>query len=150
LPIVIYPKGAPEKAAYIANPNERYEQEARGFWVETFIAQARGTIDAMALCLDHLRSIGLTKSRIGIEAGFLPADAYSLLAREAGGCVGDCVEVMESLRALKTPSELARLRSASERIEQSMIETFASIRPGQSRAQIVETLRQRQVSRGLI
>ncbi|WP_157017187.1 M24 family metallopeptidase [Mesorhizobium xinjiangense] len=150
LPILVYPKGAPEKAAYIANSNERYEQEARGFWVETVVARARGSVDAMALCLDHLRMIGRNHRRIGIEAGFLPADAFSLLSREAAERIDDCIEVMEALRAVKTPAELALLKSASERIEQSMLDTFASIRPGQTKAQIVETLRQQEQSRGLV
>lgn len=150
LPIVVYPKGAPQDAAYIANPNERYEQEARGFWVGNVFARARGSVDAMALCLDHLRAIGLEKSRIGIEAGFLPADAFAVLSRETEAeRVSDCIEVMEALRAVKRADELDLLRSASERIERSMIETFAGIEPGQSKAAIVETLRQREVAYGL-
>jgi Xaa-Pro dipeptidase len=150
LPIVVYPKGAPQDAAYIANPNERYEQEARGFWVGNVFAKARGSVDAMALCLDHLRAIGLEKSRIGIEAGFLPADAFAVLSRETEAeRVSDCIEVMEALRAVKRADELDLLRSASERIERSMIETFAGIEPGQSKAAIVETLRQREVAYGL-
>lgn len=150
LPVLIYARAAPDKAAYIANPNERYEEETRGFWVGTVVAKARGSLDAMALCIDHLRATGLAGSRIGIEAGFLPADAYKLLSREvAADRIDDCVEVMEALRAVKTPAELALLRSASERIERSMVETFAAIEPGRSKAAIVEELRRREVSRGL-
>jgi Xaa-Pro aminopeptidase len=151
LPILVYPRGAPDKAAYIANPNERYEQAIRGFWPATLIAKARGTTDAMAFCIDHLRAIGAAAGRIGVEAGFLPADAWSLMSRELGSAgLHDSVEVMESLRAVKTHAELALLRSASERIERSMLETFASIRPGQTKAQITETLRQREVAHGLV
>lgn len=151
LPILVYPRGAPDKAAYIANPNERYEQETRGFWPATIIARARGTTDAMRFCIDHLRAIGADRSRIGVEAGFLPADAWALMARDLGDAtLLDCVEVMESLRAVKTPAELALLRSASERIERSMLETFASVAPGQTKARIAETLRQREVANGLV
>lgn len=117
LPVLIYARAAPDKAAYIANPNERYEEETRGFWVGTVVAKARGSLDAMALCIDHLRATGLAGSRIGIEAGFLPADAYKLLSREvAADRIDDCVEVMEALRAVKTPPSWRfsdRHRSAS-------------------------------------
>lgn len=151
LPILVYPRGAPEKAAYIANPNERYEQETRGFWPATVVAKARGTTDAMAFCVDHLRAIGADRGRIGVEAGFLPADAWTLMTRELGSAeLRDCVEVMEALRAVKTPAELSLLRSASDRIEQSMLETFAFVRPGQTKSQVAETLRQREVAHGLI
>ena len=151
LPILVYSRGAPDKAAYIANPNERYEQETRGFWPATIIARARGTTDAMAFCIDHLRAIGADGSRIGVEAGFLPADAWALMARDLGSAtLRDCVEVMESLRAVKTPAELALLRSASDRIERSMLETFAAVRPGQSKAQVAEILRRREVANGLV
>lgn len=151
LPILIYPRGAADKAAYVANPNERYEQETRGFWPATVVAKARGTTDAMAFCIDHLRAIGADRGRIGVEAGFLPADAWALMTRElVSADLHDCVEVMEALRAIKTPAELALLRSASERIERSMLETFASVRPGQTKAQVAETLRQREVAHGLI
>ncbi|RST83914.1 aminopeptidase P family protein [Aquibium carbonis] len=151
LPILVYPRGAPDKAAYIANPNERYEQEIRDFWPATIVAKARGTTDAMALCIDHLRGIGADRGRIGVEAGFLPADAWALMSRELGSVPPrDCVEVMETLRMIKTPAELELLRSASERIERSMLETFASIRPGQTKGQITETLRQREVAHGLV
>lgn len=150
LPILVYPRGAPGKAAYVANPNERYEQEARGFWPATVVAKARGTLDAMALCIDHLRAIGADRGRIGVEAGFLPADAWTLLSREVGAAdLRDCVDVMDALRAIKTPAELALLRSASERIERSMQETFALVRPGQTKAMVAETLRQREVANGL-
>jgi Xaa-Pro aminopeptidase len=151
LPILVYPRGAPEKAAYIANPNERYEQEIRGFWPSTTVAKARGTTDAMALCIDHLRRIGAERGRIGVEAGFLPADAWALMSRELGSATPhDCVEVMEALRAVKTPAELELLKSSSDRIERSMLETFASIRPGHTKARIAETLRRREVENGLV
>jgi len=150
LPILVYPRGAPDKAAYIANPNERYEQETRGFWPANVIARARGTTDAMAFCIDHLRAIGADRGRIGIEAGFLPADAWALMARDIGRGLHDCVEVMEELRSVKTAAELDLLEQASQRIEQSMQETFASVRPGQSKGHIAEMLRQCEVSRGLV
>lgn len=52
----------------------------------------------MALRLGHLHLAGLDKSRIGIEAGSLPADAHAALSRvTATDRFRDCIAMMEPL-----------------------------------------------------
>ena len=38
-------------------------------------------LDAMSLAIRHIRAMGMTPARIGIEAGFLPWDAGSACPR---------------------------------------------------------------------
>src|SRR5437870_6263572 len=47
LPIVIYPKGAPEKAAFIGHRLESYQREVQAFWIPEVQTQASGSLDAM-------------------------------------------------------------------------------------------------------
>jgi Xaa-Pro aminopeptidase len=150
LPIVVYPKGRPDLAAYIGNPNENYERELGRFWTGHLDLRARGSVDAMCFCLDHVAAAGLPTASIGIESGFLPADAAELLKSTCPDArLADCVEVLEALRAVKSGAELDHLRKASEGVVEAMLATFASIEPGQTKHEAVETLRRQQVERGL-
>ncbi|MGB9277944.1 MAG: aminopeptidase P family N-terminal domain-containing protein, partial [Terrimicrobiaceae bacterium] len=107
LPIVIYAKGRPEHAAYVANRMERAEHANRPFWTPTFHPSAWGTLDAAADAVEHLQTIGQARARIGIEPAFLPSDARALLGERLDGAhFVDATGVLERLRAIKTPGEL--------------------------------------------
>lgn len=151
LPIVIYARGRLDKAGYIANPNEKFESEERGFWAPHFFPIARGTIDAANACAAHLKAEGLDRLKIGVETGFMPADAWKALARETGqNELIDCTQVLESLREIKSTAELALLRRASEETVASIAATLSAVRAGMTKQEIAEHLRQEEVSRGLI
>ena len=57
--------------------------------------------------------------------------------------------MLERLRAIKTPGELAKLRQASELITDSMLTTIAWAREGTTKAEIIERLRREETGRGL-
>src|SRR5438093_8367493 len=72
LPIVIYPKGAPEKAAFIGHRLENHQREVEPFWTPEVQTSASGSVDAMKKAIDHLRRLGHKVRRIGVELAFLP------------------------------------------------------------------------------
>ena len=78
LPLLVYQKGHPERSAYFGNPLEGYERDNGRFWVPTVVTRARGSRDAMALAVEHIRSLGKVGS-IGVERAFVPADAEAVL-----------------------------------------------------------------------
>lgn len=150
LPIVIYARGRPDAAAYVANPMERWDNEIRPFWTPTLIAGAWGSKDAAGMAVDHLRKIGLAGGCIGVEPGFLPADAHAVLAEGlVGAAIVDAAGVLERLRAVKSPAELAKLRHASELITDAMLATIAWACEGTSKVEIVERLRREETGLGL-
>ncbi len=150
LPIVIYPKGAPGKAGYIGNRMEAYEKEVRPFWVPEFRPVASGSVDAMQAAIQHVRRLDLPASRIGIESGFLPADASEALREAFPECrFVDALGVLERLRARKTPAELDKLRRASEGVIASMLAVIGNHGAGTTKRQLVEALRREEVGRGL-
>ena len=117
LPIVIYHKGRPEHAAYIANRMEGAEHQNNPFWTPALQAACWGSADAARLAVEHLRKAGLAEKRIGIEPSFLPADAYEILKSGLGVPeLANATPMMERMRAIKTPAELDKLRTASELI----------------------------------
>ncbi|MBV9736369.1 MAG: aminopeptidase P family protein [Acidisphaera sp.] len=150
LPILVYPKGAPEKAAYIGYRLEKHEKEARGFWVPEMRPASSGTLDAMQMAVEHVQRLGLGSGRIGIETAFLPADAYEAL-REAlpQSRVTNAITPLERLRAVKTPDELGKLREASERVIDSMLAVVGGHGPGATKRQLVDALKREEVGRGL-
>ena len=151
LPIFVYCRGRPAESAYIANSHEIFEQELGRFWVPNVQATTRTTTDAMQLCVEHLRRLGCPLKRIGIEAGFLPADAYRVLKDAMQGCeIVDAVFTLERLRAVKTEAELQLLRQASEGVIDAMLAVFSAVRPGQTKHEVVEALRREETARGLL
>lgn len=150
LPILIYPKGAPERAVYICNAMEDSEAENGRFWCPTIEAVCWGTLDAMELAIRHLRRLSLAGSRIGVELAFLPADAADALrAAVTGHALVDAHLPLERLRAVKRIDELTLIQEASDRVAAAMVATFAKLRPGMTKRQLSDILRNEELVRGL-
>ncbi|WP_406854346.1 Xaa-Pro peptidase family protein [Alsobacter sp. KACC 23698] len=156
LPLLVYPKGRPDEAAYIAFRNEKDSLqnralEGRALWPATVRPAASGVADAVALAIDHIRAIGGPGGRIGVETHFLPWLAGQALrdAFPAHGLV-DANRPLERLRAVKSDAELDRLREASERVVAAMQAVMRSTRPGTSKRAIERALRREEEARGLL
>lgn len=150
LPIVIYEKGAPAHAGYVGNRMEGGEHQNHPFWTPTVQTATWGSLDATALAIEHLKKIGKSGARIGIEPAFLPSDAHAMLSAQLEGArFVDATGALERLRAIKTPAELDKLRLASELITDSMLATIAWAREGSTKPDIIEQLRREETNRGL-
>ncbi len=150
LPVLVYVKGDPERAAYIGHPMESYERELNRFWVPTFSGSARMSTDGIQAAIEKLKTLAPKAKRIGIERSFLPADAESAL--RLGMPNAQFVEAqlpLERLRAVKTRQELELLRKASDLVVDSMLAVIAGAQPGMSKNELVEALRREEVNRGL-
>src|SRR5690348_5158434 len=142
LPVFVYAKGAPEKAAYIGHRLEKFQREVKPMWTPETQTNTWGSVDAMQKAVDHIRKIGLKPKRIAAEFGFLPYDS-SIVLRGAfpDAELTDAVFVLERLRAKKTPDELKKLRYASEAVIDSMKAVIANHGPGATKAELMEALR---------
>ncbi len=149
LPILVYVRGRPDDAAYVGNPMEGYERELGRIWAPEFI-RAWGSEGAMAAAVARLKALGRANAVIGVERAFMPADAEAVLRRDLPGAqIADATVILERLRAVKSAQELEWLRKASEGVVESMLAAIAQHGPGSTKAEIVETLRREEVSRGL-
>ena len=150
LPVLVYPKGAPDKAAYIGHKLERYQFEVGSFWLADVRAVSSGSVDAVELAAEHMKKLGLSKGHIGIERPFLPVDAAEALHRTLPEArLSEALVVLERLRAIKSKEELATLREASERIIDSMLAVIERHGPGATKREIAEALKREEVNRGL-
>jgi Xaa-Pro aminopeptidase len=155
LPLLLYVKGRPDLSAYIANRNEKdmiavHAREQGGLWPGQVVAGSSGTLDAMALALPLLQAAAGPRPRIGIEAGFLPLDAgLALQAAFPDPPPREAHRLLERLRAVKGPRELALLRDASDRVVDAMLAVMRHHGAGTSKRALIEALRQEEVRRGL-
>jgi Xaa-Pro aminopeptidase len=150
LPILIYPRGYPGKAAYIGNAMESSEKENGRFWTPTVITKTWDTSQAITLAKEYLQSLDLPVESIGVEFAFLPSDALRDL--EAGLPNSVLREVhfpLERLRACKNEAELEKVQEASERVVAAMLATFQQIIPGMSKQDVSAMLQREEQSRDL-
>ncbi|HEX4826741.1 MAG TPA: Xaa-Pro peptidase family protein [Xanthobacteraceae bacterium] len=150
LPVLVYPKGGRQKAAYFGHRMEGFQKENDPFWVSESQTNSSGTVDAMQKAIDHVRKLGAKPRRIGAELGFLPVDAGAALRNAFPDSeIVDALFVLERLRAVKSPEELRKLRIASERVIESMLAVIANHGPGATKRELTEALRREETNRGL-
>ena len=150
LPVLVYPKGAPEKAAYIGHRLEKFQRAVNPMWTPETQTNTWGTVDAMQKAIDHMRKIGLRPKRIAAEFGFLPYDASQVLRAAFPDAEWvDALYVLERQRVKKSPEELKLLKYASEAVIDSMQAMIAASKPGTTKAEVVEALRREETNRGL-
>ena len=150
LPILVYPRGAPEKAAFFGHRLEAHQREVRPFWTPEGNTSSGGSLDAIGRAVEYVGKSGVKAKRVGVEMAFLPADAAAALKSGLPASeLKDALFVLERLRAKKRPDELAMLRKASELVVEAMQATMATAGPGMTKQELFEVLRREEVNRGL-
>jgi Xaa-Pro aminopeptidase len=150
LPIMVYPKGNLEKAAYFGHRLENFQHQVKPLWTPEVQANSSGALDAMQKATDYLRGLGVPAKRIGIETTFMPMDAGAALKSALPDAeIKDALVVLERQRLRKSPHELAMLRTASEKVIDAMMSVIASHGPGATKEEIAEALRREEVNRGM-
>jgi Xaa-Pro aminopeptidase len=151
LPVLVYPKGSRQKAAYFGHRMEGFQKENNPFWVSESQTNSSGTLDVMGKAIDYVRKLGARPRRIGAELAFLPADAAAALRTAFPDSeFTDALFVLERLRAVKSREELKKLRIASERVIESMLAVIANHGPGTTKRELTEALRREETNRGVV
>src|SRR5262245_39624123 len=150
LPVVLYPKGAPEKAGFFGHRLENHQREVEPFWTAEVQTTSSGSVDVMKKATEYLRKLGVKPRRIGVEIAFLPMDSGAALRSAFPDSeIVDALFVLERLRARKTPAELEKLRIASEKVIESMLAVIAKHGAGTTKQELADALKVEEVNRGL-
>jgi Xaa-Pro aminopeptidase len=151
LPAFVYPKGAPDKAAYFGHGMETYQTQIKPFWVSEVNTKSGGSIDVMQKAAEYVGGFTKKGDRIGVELAFVPANSEATLRKTLPDAdIKDALFVLERLRVRKTPEELGKLRLASELVIDSMLAVIGSHGAGATTAELAEALRREETSRGLV
>jgi Xaa-Pro aminopeptidase len=151
LPVLVYPKGASQKAAFFGHRMEGFQKENEPFWVSESQTNSSGSVDVMQKAIDYIRRSGVKARTIGAELAFLPVGSGTALRNAFSSSeIVDSLFVLERLRAVKSPEELKKLRIASERVIESMLAVIAGHGPGATKRELTEALRREETNRGLV
>jgi Xaa-Pro aminopeptidase len=150
LPVLGYVKGHVDRSFYVGSGDETWGIEVFPFWPERISTEAWSSTEAARIAAQYVNSLGVKAPKIGLELEFWTANACEKLRTELPGATFvDSTEVLEELRAAKTPEELDQSRRAAAAIVDSMVATFHWLREGMIETDIVEHLRLEETSRGL-
>jgi Xaa-Pro aminopeptidase len=150
LPVLIYIKGEPDKTIYVGSCLEIWDNHPGRFWMPVVEMTSGSADNAVSYAVALLKKHGMEIKRIGVESSFLPVDAWQVVKDAFPTAkIVNAYFPLERLRAIKTPEELDKLRSASERVVEAMCETFKACVPGMTKYQIVSKLREEEVKRDL-
>ncbi|MCP3469863.1 Xaa-Pro peptidase family protein [Bradyrhizobium sp. CCGUVB1N3] len=150
LPVLVYPKGAPDKAIYIGHRLETHQRAVAPPWVAQVRTESSGSVDAVTRAVAALKGAGVPMNRVGVEMAFLPMDAgWALVDALPDAEIKDALLVLERLRAVKSAAELAKLKTASELVIASMLEVISKHGPGTTKQQLSDALRIAEAQRGL-
>ena len=150
LPVLVYAKGAPEKAIYIGHRLESFQVGNDPLWTPDVQTSSSGSADAMQKAVASMAKAGLKPKRIAAEYGFLPYDAANVLrAAFPDADWIDALFVLERQRAKKSAAELQKLKVASEAVLASMQAVIAAHGPGSTKRDVADALRLEEVKRGL-
>jgi Xaa-Pro dipeptidase len=150
LPFVGLPRGRFDEAFYVGRVDERSQIEAEGLWVSNRIATLLGTVSAAEGVIQAVRKLRITEGRIGVEMPFLPGDALLTLQRGLPNATFvDATPVLDELRAVKTPAEVAHLRTVYDRVAEAIQAAFAAGRPGITTAEIARHVEREMAQRNV-
>jgi Xaa-Pro aminopeptidase len=150
LPVFVYPKGQPDKAAFFGHRLEGFQTQNDPLWVGETQTNSSGSLDVIAKAVAHIHKSGVPAKHIGAEMSFLPVDSGAALrAAFTDSEMIDALFVLERLRSIKSADELAKLKIASEAVIESMTAVIASHGPGTTKRELTEALRREETNRGL-
>jgi Xaa-Pro aminopeptidase len=150
LPFFIYKRGAVDQATYIANQLEKHQFDNSSSWLPNISFNCFTSGQSVPEAARVLSSLCSPGQRVGIEASFLPIDAFEgLKARCPQLAFGDVAILLETLRARKSASEIGYIKNASDYVVECMIDVFGQITPGMTKAHVADQLKLAEEARGL-
>src|SRR5439155_19189545 len=84
-----------------------------------------------------LRDLGLDRERVGFEKDAMTAAHWEEIQRGLPGLqMVDCAQMMEEVRWVKTPAEVALFKRAADLLDDVYLEVFPTIRAGETEREV--------------
>jgi Xaa-Pro aminopeptidase len=151
LPTFVYARGRQDDAFYVGSAMEGWQEEVTPVWVRRHQSTSWSCADAARAAAGYIKQLGLERGAIAIEGSYMPDDAMRVLREELPGArFGEAFSVLEELRAVKSPRELALLRQVAVGIVDAMLTTMQGATPGVTEQELAEQVRREVTVRGLV
>ncbi len=143
-------RGAVEESFLIGGNGEIGQAEDQNLWIPELVPSGRHPAEAAAEAARAILARGLGAGAIALEGNFLPATAKEALARELPNArFVEALPILEELRAIKTPEEIARYRRISQADAEAIHEAFQTTRPGATTREVARAVEKGMTDRGL-
>ncbi|HVX99030.1 MAG TPA: Xaa-Pro peptidase family protein [Pseudorhodoplanes sp.] len=104
----------------------------RDSWIKRVEVYAGYTEPPVEKLVSVLKDMGLAGARVGFENGYISArDWAAIAARLPRMVMIDCTAMMDRVRWIKTPGEIALLKRAADLLDDAYLEVFPTIRDGE-------------------
>lgn len=145
LAVVVWPRRG-EPALVVCDIEQTLvEKESWIHDVRVYVEFARSPISVV---IEALRDRGVSFGRIGIERRFLSAEYHDELTRSLRADYVAADRLLERVRAIKTPEEQFRIRSAFLATEEATRAAWATSRAGDTERLIADRMAQEAARRG--
>ncbi len=149
LPAVALMRGRLDDAFAIGHEVDTWLHEVEPPWVPALYDVAQTAAETARVVAEQLRARGFTSGTVALEQSFAPYRFVDELARELPAVtLVEAAPILEELRAVKRPDELARLRRGAESIVDA-IAAAAAEGPELTKSEIAERLRMEEETRGI-
>ncbi|MBI3326179.1 MAG: aminopeptidase P family protein [Nitrospinae bacterium] len=96
-----------------------------------------------------LRELGLDRAVVGFERTSLSAARWDMIRTLLPHMtIRDCTEMLDAVRWIKTPAEIALLKEAADILDDAYLQVFPTIRPGETERAVHSQLVQSCLQRG--
>src|SRR5262249_34773918 len=108
------------------------ELTVRDSWVERVVVYDAYNESPYAKLCEVLREAGLARERVGLERTYVSAAWWDEVQRGLPHAqLVDSTELMDEVRWVKTPGEIALLKRGADLLDDAYAEVFPTIRPGE-------------------
>ncbi|HUX86922.1 MAG TPA: Xaa-Pro peptidase family protein [Chloroflexota bacterium] len=144
------PRGRYDTAFYVGTIGEKLQLAAMPIWIPSIDVSGGTTGRTAVVAATQLKERVPVNSKIGLELPFLSADSFLTLQRELPHATFvDATNLLHELRAVKTPAELATLRSVAETVSASIAATFRAGRRDLTTAEMSSICEKEMTERGV-
>jgi Xaa-Pro aminopeptidase len=104
---------------------------ARDSWIERQIIYEGYVESPYRRLAEVLKAEGLAEARVGFEHDYVSARDWALVDEASPKMnMVDCTAVMDRVRWIKTPAEVARIKHAADLLDDVFLDVFPGLRPG--------------------
>ena len=109
----------------------------RDSWIKQIAVYDAYVESPYAVLCDVIKKGGLERERIGGEKDYISARHWEEIQHALPhATLVECSEMMDSVRAVKTPEEIALLKRGADLLDEAYLEVFPTIRPGETEREV--------------